>query len=104
MPGAPPIPTLELNDGRRIPQLGFGVFQVAAADTEEVVSIALAAGYRHVDTAAAYGDEAQVGRAGEGFAASWRGLLALRDHPAMRSIGVSNFSAAQLARIIDETE
>ena len=106
MPVAPAIPTLELNDGRRIPQLGFGVFQVAATDTEEVVSTALAAGYRHVDTAAAYGNEAQVGRAvralgelvyvttkyfnpGEGFAASWRGLVALREQPAMRSIGVS---------------
>lgn len=42
-------------------------------------------------------------RAGDGFVASWRGLTELRGHPAARSIGVSNFSAAQLARIIEET-
>ena len=150
------VPTIELNDGRRIPQLGFGVFQIPAPETEAIVSTALAAGYRHVDTAAAYGNEAAVGRAvraahepvyvttkyfnpgddhgrrdardafaasvdrlgldhvdlylvhwpvraGEGFVESWRGLTELRDHPAARSIGVSNFSVSQLARIIDET-
>jgi 2,5-diketo-D-gluconate reductase A len=147
---------IELNDGARIPQLGFGVFLVDESETEEVVSTALAAGYRHVDTAAAYGNEVQVGnavracadpvyvttkyfnpsddhgrqdvkdalaaslmrlgldhidlflihwpvRAGEGFIASWRGLTELRDHPGLRSIGVSNFSSAQLLRIVEET-
>jgi 2,5-diketo-D-gluconate reductase A len=54
---------IELNDGRCIPQLGFGVFQVNESETEEIVSTALAAGYRHVDTAAAYGNEAPVGSA-----------------------------------------
>jgi 2,5-diketo-D-gluconate reductase A len=46
-----------------IPQLGFGVFQVPPQDTAEAVSLALATGYRHIDTAAAYGNEAQVGEA-----------------------------------------
>jgi 2,5-diketo-D-gluconate reductase A len=56
-------PVLELNDGSRIPQLGFGVFMIDEDDTLDVVTTALAAGYRHVDTAAAYGNEAQVGEA-----------------------------------------
>src|SRR3954471_3990517 len=46
-----------------IPQLGFGVFQIPAADTAGVVGHALDTGYRHVDTAAAYGNEAGVGEA-----------------------------------------
>jgi len=149
-------PVIELNDECLIPHLGFGVFQVDEAETEEVVQTALAAGYRHVDTAAAYGNERQVGsavrsvdehvyvttkyfdpsddhgrqgakaafaasverlglarvdlylvhwpvRAGEGFVQSWRGLTELRDDPGLGSIGVSNFSASQLAQIIDET-
>lgn len=57
------IPTIELNDGNRIPQLGFGVFKVDPATTEQVVSDALEAGYRHIDTAAIYGNEEGVGRA-----------------------------------------
>jgi len=128
----------------------------AGDEAEEVVRAALAAGYRHVDTAAAYGNEEQVGsavraldehvyvttkyfnpsddhgaqdaeaafaasrdrlgldhidlylihwpvRAGEGFVASWRALTELRDDPAMRSIGVSNFSSSQLAQVIHAT-
>lgn len=59
----PQIPLIELSDGRSIPQLGFGVFQVPPEDTEQVVSDALEAGYRHLDTAQMYGNEAQVGRA-----------------------------------------
>ncbi len=57
------IPTVPLRGGARIPQLGFGVFQVPPAETEETVARALAAGYRHIDTAAAYRNEAAVGRA-----------------------------------------
>ena len=56
-------PTLALNDGSAIPQLGFGVFQVPPEATEEAVAHALEAGYRHVDTAAAYRNEEGVGRA-----------------------------------------
>jgi 2,5-diketo-D-gluconate reductase A len=58
-----PIPSLKLNDGNQIPQLGFGVFQVPAEDTDRVVSHALRTGYRSIDTAAAYGNEAEVGEA-----------------------------------------
>ena len=57
------VPTLRLNDGREIPQLGFGVFQVPPAETEAAVTRALEVGYRHIDTAAAYRNEAGVGRA-----------------------------------------
>jgi 2,5-diketo-D-gluconate reductase A len=57
------IPTLVLNDGHSIPQLGFGVFQVPPADTERVVSQALEVGYRHIDTAQMYGNERGVGAA-----------------------------------------
>lgn len=149
-------PTVGLNDGTRIPQLGFGVFQIDEGNTEQAVTTALRAGYRHVDTAAAYANEAQVGavvrafddhvyvttkyfnpsddhgyrdaqeafaaslhrlgldhidlflvhwpvRAGEGFLASWRALTDLRGRRGARSIGVSNFSSAQLAQIVEET-
>ncbi|PTL73286.1 2,5-diketo-D-gluconic acid reductase [Rathayibacter caricis DSM 15933] len=57
------IPTLTLNDGTSIPQLGFGVFKVDPDETERIVSEALEAGYRHIDTAAIYGNEEGVGRA-----------------------------------------
>ncbi len=53
-----------LHDGARIPALGFGVFQIPPGeDTEKAVLQALEAGYRHIDTAAAYQNEASVGRA-----------------------------------------
>ncbi|MBA8823963.1 2,5-diketo-D-gluconate reductase A [Saccharopolyspora lacisalsi] len=55
------VPRIELNDGTQIPQLGFGVYQIDPAETEQAVSTALEAGYRHVDTAAAYRNERQVG-------------------------------------------
>jgi 2,5-diketo-D-gluconate reductase A len=57
------VPTIELNDGKTIPQLGFGVFQIPPADTAEAVSAALDAGYRHIDTAEMYGNERGVGEA-----------------------------------------
>jgi 2,5-diketo-D-gluconate reductase A len=145
-----------LNDGTQIPQLGFGVYKVAAADTASVVSEALDAGYRHVDTAAAYDNETPVGEAvrsatsdvyvttkyfnpadthgfsdakaafersadrlgldhidlylihvpvsaGEGFTASWRAFVELRDSTRLRSIGVSNFTDKHLTRVIDDS-
>jgi 2,5-diketo-D-gluconate reductase A len=57
------VPTLQLNSGHSIPQLGFGVFKVDPAETERIVTDALEAGYRHIDTAAIYGNEEGVGRA-----------------------------------------
>ncbi|WP_077489313.1 aldo/keto reductase [Sinomonas mesophila] len=56
-------PVLALNDGTTIPQLGYGVWQVEDAVAERVVGEAFGVGYRHIDTAAAYGNEAGVGRA-----------------------------------------
>ncbi len=57
------VPLIPLRGGEQIPQLGFGVFQVPSAQTAEVVTQALSAGYRHIDTAAAYRNEAGVGQA-----------------------------------------
>ncbi len=57
------VPTIALRGGARVPQLGFGVFKVPPGDTAEAVGRALAAGYRHIDTAAAYGNEAEVAQA-----------------------------------------
>ncbi len=57
------VPTIALNDGNTIPQLGFGVFKVDPDATERIVSDALEVGYRHIDTAAVYGNELGVGRA-----------------------------------------
>ena len=56
-------PRITLNDGTTIPQLGFGVFRVDPEETERIVSDALEVGYRHIDTAAIYGNEIGVGRA-----------------------------------------
>ncbi|KRD43542.1 oxidoreductase [Cellulomonas sp. Root930] len=57
------IPTLTLNNGVTIPALGFGVFQTPPDETVAAVRTALEVGYRHIDTAAAYGNEREVGRA-----------------------------------------
>lgn len=57
------IPRLDLHDGTSIPQLGFGVFLVPPADTQQVVEAAIEVGYRHIDTAQMYGNEEGVGAA-----------------------------------------
>jgi 2,5-diketo-D-gluconate reductase A len=57
------VPHLDLNDDHQIPQLGFGVFQVPPEETTDVVTRALEVGYRSIDTAAMYGNEAGVGEA-----------------------------------------
>jgi 2,5-diketo-D-gluconate reductase A len=56
-------PLVTLNDGNSIPAVGLGVFQIPPADTEQAVGAALRAGYRHIDTAAAYRNERETGRA-----------------------------------------
>jgi 2,5-diketo-D-gluconate reductase A len=56
-------PTITLNNGVQMPVLGFGVYQIPAEQTEQAVTDALAAGYRSLDTAAAYQNEEAVGRA-----------------------------------------
>jgi 2,5-diketo-D-gluconate reductase A len=150
-------PTLTLNDGRSMPRLGLGVWQTPAGATADVVRAALEDGYRLIDTAAIYGNEAGVGegvrrsglpreaifvttklwndshgydRALRAFDASlgrlgleyvdlylihwpapgqnhypeaWRALNRLRDEGRAKSIGVSNFSAAQIDRLIAES-
>ncbi|MCC2030779.1 aldo/keto reductase [Microbacterium allomyrinae] len=63
MANTPRIPTLTLNDGHLIPQLGYGVFKVPPTDTERAVAEAFEVGYRHIDTAAIYGNEEGVGAA-----------------------------------------
>src|SRR5580658_5317897 len=154
---APPSPQVVLRDGNSIPQVGLGVFQTPPDRTASVVRTALAAGYRHIDTAAIYVNEAGVGeglRASEvareevfvttklwnvdhGFDAAlkafdhsvqrlgldtldlylihwpsprrdlyvdtWRALARLQQDGRVRSIGVSNFNADQLQRIVGET-
>ena len=57
------VPNVKLNNGVEIPQLGFGVLQVKPDETIEVVTSALQIGYRHIDTAEAYGNEKEVGQA-----------------------------------------
>ena len=56
------VPSIKLNDGVSIPQLGFGVFQIKPAETAAAVKRALDIGYRHIDTAEMYGNEKEVGQ------------------------------------------
>jgi diketogulonate reductase-like aldo/keto reductase len=57
------VPNLTLNNGVEIPAIGLGVFQTPPDETRDAVQAALSAGYRHIDTAAAYGNEREVGEA-----------------------------------------
>ncbi|GGF16736.1 aldo/keto reductase [Subtercola lobariae] len=57
------VSLVTLNNGQTIPQLGFGVFQIDPADTQEATLTALEVGYRHIDTAEMYGNEKEVGQA-----------------------------------------
>src|SRR5690349_18061366 len=63
MDDAPRIPdhTLSLSNGGRMPLLGFGTWQIKGAEATRAVATALEAGYRHLDTAQVYGNEAEVG-------------------------------------------
>lgn len=63
MPQTTLLPSVTLHDGIEIPQLGFGVFQIPPGETQRAVELALEAGYRHIDTAAAYRNEKGVGAA-----------------------------------------
>lgn len=151
------VPMLALNDGTRMPQLGFGIWQVPAETAASTVRSALETGYRLIDGAYIYGNEAGLG---EGLRSSgvarkdvfittkvwngdqgrdkarasverslaaigvdqldlvlihwplpsrdlyvetWQALIEMRDEGLMRSIGVSNFNAEHLERIIAET-
>ncbi len=153
------VPNLTLNDGNSIPQLGFGVFQVPPEDTAKITGQAFEAGYRHIDTAEMYGNEAGVGEAIKAsgiareelfitsklnngfhepaaarkafddtiaaiggyvdlflihwplptqydgdFVSTWKTLIEFQKDGRARSIGVSNFQPAHLARLAAETD
>ena len=57
------VPNIVLNNGVEMPSIGFGVFQTPPDETRSAVAAALDTGYRHIDTAAAYGNEREVGEA-----------------------------------------
>jgi 2,5-diketo-D-gluconate reductase A len=151
------VPTLELNDGTRLPAVGFGTYPLKDGEAVEAVQSALDVGYRLVDTAVNYRNEAAVGEAIrtsgvprdeiivtsklpgrdhayaealasieaslerlgldridlhlihwpnpgiDRYAEAWRALVDARERGLVRSVGVSNFTAAHLDRIIDET-
>ncbi|MUL44278.1 aldo/keto reductase [Streptomonospora sp. PA3] len=150
------VPDVTLNNGVRIPQLGFGVWQVDGSEVVDAVSTALETGYRSIDTAAAYGNEEGVGEAlrrsglpreevfvtsklwnsdqgydstlrafdatmerlgleqldlylihwpmpaRDTFVSSWKAMERLYAEGRVRAIGVSNFHADHLRRILDE--
>jgi 2,5-diketo-D-gluconate reductase A len=151
------IPRISLRPDVEIPQLGFGVFQVPPRETEVAVARALDAGYRHIDTAAAYKNEGAVGQAIHGsgiprgeifvttkcfnddhghdkakrgfkqslerlelehidlylihwpvpvhdlYVETWQAFIELQSEGLVRAIGVSNFQAEHLERIVAET-
>jgi 2,5-diketo-D-gluconate reductase A len=150
-------PSITLNDGNRIPQVGLGVWQTPADMAADAVSAALRAGYRHIDTAAIYGNEHGVGEglrqsgiarsevfvttkvwnndqgydstlaAFDGsvdrlgldrvdlylihwpapkrglYVETWKALVRLKEEGRVSSVGVSNFTADHLDRLISET-
>jgi 2,5-diketo-D-gluconate reductase A len=157
MPHPPLAPLVPLADGRAIPQVGYGMYKVPTTDATRLALAAIGLGYRHLDTAALYGNEAEAGAAvrecglprDEVFVTSkvwnddhghdetlrafdaamarfgldrldlflihwpvpsrdryvdtWRALVRLRDEGRVASIGVSNFHAHHLERLIDAT-
>ncbi|MDT0302819.1 aldo/keto reductase [Streptomonospora wellingtoniae] len=150
------VPDVTLNNGVRIPQLGFGVWQVDGGEVADVVGTALETGYRSIDTAAAYGNEEGVGEAlrrsglprdevfvtsklwnsdqgydstlrafdaslerlglevldlylihwpmpaRDTFVSSWKAMERLYAEGRVRAVGVSNFHADHLRRILGE--
>ncbi|MGE8642056.1 MAG: aldo/keto reductase, partial [Achromobacter sp.] len=152
------VPAVKLNDGNKIPQLGLGVWQVPDEQASSSVKEALAAGYRSVDTAAIYGNEAGVGAglraagvarkdlfvttklwndrhgyddahkamdesleklglayvdlylihwpvAGSAkFLDAWRAMVEMKEDGRARSIGVSNFTQANLERLMESSK
>jgi 2,5-diketo-D-gluconate reductase A len=144
----------KLRGGVEMPMIGFGTWQVSGRRGYEAVSLALEAGYRHIDTATIYGNEKEVGRAvrdsgipreqvfittklpadrvgrerdtigaslralamdyvdlwmvhwpprGQARPATWRELLEVRDEGLARSVGVSNYTMAQMDELIEAT-
>ncbi|WP_448006986.1 aldo/keto reductase [Agromyces bauzanensis] len=152
-----PAPRLSLDDGATIPQLGYGLYKVPLSDTARLCREAIAIGYRHLDTAAFYGNEEAVGEAvrdapvprdelyvtskvwkddngydttlsafdrsmallgldrldlylihwpvpsTDRYVDTWRALIRLQQEGRVRSIGVANFHAHHIERIVAET-
>ena len=88
------VPDIALNNGVEMPSIGLGVFQTPPDETRSAVAAALDTGYRHIDTAAAYGNEREVG---EAVHASKERLL--KDGK-VRAIGVSNFMIGHLTNLL----
>jgi 2,5-diketo-D-gluconate reductase A len=154
MTQAAAVPAVNLPGGVSMPMIGFGTWQLRGKAGREAMRAALGAGYRHIDTATMYGNEADVGHAlsgsslardevflttklpsgragreratlaaslralGTGYvdlwlvhwpppgrmlAPVWREFLALRDDGRARAVGVSNYSIAQIDRLIEAT-
>jgi 2,5-diketo-D-gluconate reductase A len=154
MTEAAAVPAVTLPGDIPMPIIGFGTWQLRGRAGRESVRTALAAGYRHIDTATMYGNEADVGQAlassgldrgdvfittklpsgragrerstlaaslralglsqvdlwlvhwppaGRALAQVWREFLALRDEGRARAVGVSNYSLAQIDRLIEAT-
>jgi diketogulonate reductase-like aldo/keto reductase len=104
------VPALTLNNGVTMPALGLGVFQSPPEETTAAVEAALREGYRHIDTAAAYGNEREVGdamilhqalpSAFDCTLQAYRALEKLLADGRVRAIGVSNFMVDHLTRLL----
>jgi 2,5-diketo-D-gluconate reductase A len=154
MTEAAAVPAVTLPGGVSMPMIGFGTWQLRGRAGREAMRTALAAGYRHIDTATMYGNEADVGHvlaasgldraqvfittklpsgragreratmsaslralgsghvdlwlvhwppSGRMLAPVWREFLAMRDEGRARAVGVSNYSLAQIDRLIEAT-
>ena len=91
------VPTITLNNGVEIPQLGFGTYQIEPENTREAVRVALEVGYRHIDTAEMYGNEKEVG---EGFRDSG---LAREDVFLTSKLNNGFHAEADVAKAIDQS-
>lgn len=98
--------TVTLNTGTQMPQLGFGVYQVPVADTEQVVGEAIRAGFRHIDTAQYYGNEVGVGRAVRSAIEQSDGALSRTDFFITTKVSTSGYSAtkAQIRRALENLQ
>ena len=105
MPITGTVPDVSLNNGVLMPILGFGVYQMPPGQTEQAATDALAYGYRHLDTAAAYGNEETVGRQPlDDYYSQWRATQDLHRQGVTRAIGVSNFCPDRLIDLIEHNE
>jgi diketogulonate reductase-like aldo/keto reductase len=111
------IPAVELGRGVSIPAIGLGTYALRGRRGYQAMRTALDLGYRHLDTATMYRNEAEVGRAvadsdlwlihwppaGSALVSAWRAVLDAREAGLARAVGVSNFSLAQLDEVTRAT-